>query len=534
MKNNNCLLPRLVRKDSSMTRSRQTVFGGLSSNPAASSQEIVGMSKLSPSAYPAIGTMESRFAYATKITGAPHGITYHGSLIVAQGSHLLSISPKGAVKILGDLQDSDKSFASFGRKLLILPDGVCYDTVDGGISPLSIDTDYLTNAALGVDYVTHGMTDWAAMGFAVGNGVEVLIRDYILGSVTTVTCKVKLILNNTLFLDHTFDLTGTYDICVRRPFPSMTHLCVVGDRLMGCSDNRIYVCEAGNPFNWSATEGEDGDPVTFETGDGGVFAACAAFRDSGIFFKEDHIYQLLGSGADDYVLSDLEAPGIGAEDGRSLCEVNGALYYLSPGGVFAYDGDYPQYIGEPLSKSLTVGVGGSDGVNYYLSATDSDGGKDLYAYHTRRKMWYVQDALVAASMAKSGEVLYIQTEAGELLRTKRAGEQLPADQTLITEAIPALPSLVEFGETFGNGSDGLRLYRLCLRVKGSAGAVMRVEIAYDGSDQWEIIDTIEGEIEGMVQLHPYPRRATSYRLRLSMLGAWQVYELICDCELGKQ
>ena len=530
---NRCLLPKLIRRDSQIKRSRQTIFGGLSSCPEASSHEIIAMEGLSPLAYPAIGTQERRLQYKVNTDGVPHGIFTHRDLIVAQGTRLYSLTRGGALSYLANVSDTDKTFAAFGSYLFIFPDGLCYDVDEKRIRLLHNDTGFLSDVTLGSNYLTCSAVEWEDLEFFVGDGVEISVRNYVLGSTRVFTCKITGISKNTLFLDKTFDLTGTYDIAVKTAVPDLAYACAVGDRLMGCVGNRIYLSEAGNPFNWVSYSGLDTDPVTITTGDAGDFTACASWQGYGVFFKKDHIYQLLGSGADDYVLSDLSAPGVAPDSSRSLTEVDGQLFYLADGGVYCFDGDYPTFIGDVLPYGLSSGVGGTDGICYYLTAADPDGVSYLYAYHKNRKMWFVQDLLKAAAMARWEDLWFVQSAAGAIYRNARRGEVLSEDQTVITETASVLPSRVEFGEEFGEAPHGLRLHGIHLRVSGSTEGTMVVSVAYDGAKTWSAVGIVPAGTDGVVHLPVYPRRAESYRLRISMWGKWRISEITCEYEQGK-
>ena len=533
MKKSNCLLPRSVRKDSHVTRSRQTAFGGLSSCAHATGQEIAHMKNMSPYAYPAIGTREKRFLYETDLVGRPHGIFRYEGVVVALGNALYSFDGTGNTQKLINAADMDKHMVSFGSMLFIQPDGICYDFDGKTVRNLSVTTGLLTEVLLGDDYITYEGYPWS-QNFSVGDGVELYVKDYVLGSNLIFRCKIIKIVNGTVFFDKTFDVQGTYSIGVTRIFPAASAMCAVGDRLVSCVDHKVYVSEAGNPFNWCASDGSDAAPLTIATAGGGCFTACHPWQGYAILFKKDRIFQLLGRGADDYRVTEITAPGLTEKNARSLCEINGKLYYLSEGGVYCYDGNYPRAVGKDLPYGLSNGVGGSDGVCYYLSALGQDGMYHLYVYHTERDMWYEQDALQAVAMVQNGDVLYIQTAGGQLLRTAREGEKLPDDGSVIYETASAFMSQVIFGEEFGGTPDGLRLLCVSLRVDGEPGGELKVEIAYDGGEIWEPVGVLKGGTHGMVQLRLLPRRASSYRLRLSMTGRWRVLEMFRDWELGKQ
>ena len=115
MRKNSCLLPRAKRKDSHITRSRQTVFGGLSSCPVPSKEEIRRMQNISASTYPALGTREKRFAYdVSSASGKPHGICHHDGIVVAQGERLYLLSEEGVLSEIAKVSDTDKRFALLG------------------------------------------------------------------------------------------------------------------------------------------------------------------------------------------------------------------------------------------------------------------------------------------------------------------------------------------------------------------------------------------------------------------------------------
>lgn len=534
MRKYTCLLPRAKRKDSHMTQSRQTVFGGLSSAVAPQGHEITHMSGLSAMTYPAMGTMETRFAYdVSSAAGEPYGLYHHDTPVMVKGTGLYEVAEDGALSRLATLDASPKTLASFGSLLFILPDRLVYDTAQRKLRSLSLHTGAMTDAYLGTNYVTYSTLDWESAGFAVGDGVAISIEDYILGSTTVFHRKIVDMNAGTLFLDSDFERTGTFKISVYLDVPELMHVCTLGDRLMGCHENTVYLSEAGNPFNWCVQNGTDADPVSMKIAGAGDITACIAYRECGYFFKENCICRITGQHASDLMLTVTSAPGVSEDSAKSLCEVGGALYYLASGGVYRFDGDYPTPVGQALSQGLTGGVGGTDGICYYLSATDAAGESRMYAYRPDLGLWFVQDALAVHAMTTVGDRLFIQTDAGELLYNAKRGEALPTGQTKITEAASVIMSEVIFGDTHGNTPDGLRLHGIHLRAAGEEQATMLVEVSYDGG-AWEQVGSLSNITEGTVHIPVYPHRARAYRLRLLMSGRWLISEITCDVEKGKQ
>ncbi|MBQ7317040.1 MAG: hypothetical protein IJW90_07985 [Clostridia bacterium] len=534
MKQYRCLLPKMLRKESHITRIRQTVFGGLSSLPDAKSHEISDMMGLSPTAYPAMGTAERQVRYETDTWGTPHGIFHHRDMVMARGERLYTILRDGETEEIAALGDTDKRFAAFGPYLFIMPDGICYDADTGEIRSLSLSVEGLSQAILGERYLTVGTLDWKAIGFCTGDGIAVTVRNYYLGSNAVFYRKITGMTAGTLFLDEGFDLQGEYDISVSLAFPKLNRMLSCGDRLMGCIGNTVYISEAGNPFNWYKSQNADGDPVELRIGGAGDVTACASLDGYAVFFKSDRIYRLMGRSAHDYIITELSAPGLTEENADSLCELGGKLYYLASGGVYAYDGETTAFVGAALPQGLTRGIGGSDGVCYHLSAYTPDGRALRCVYHPERCAWYVTGQTRVVSMASWEDLLFCQTADGELLRNARVGEVLGTDAGRVKEYGSESPSFAIFGEAFGDSPDGLRLHAIHLRAEGNEDAVLTVRVAYDGQTAWETVGTIRGGVGGFYHMAVYPRRAQSYRIRMDMTGTWRVSEMVCDYEKGKQ
>ncbi len=534
MKAYRCLLPKMLRKESHITRSRQTVFGGLSSLPDAKSYEISDMMGLSPTAYPAMGTEEEQICYKTDTWGEPHGIFHHRGMMMARGERLYSLTQNGEAEEITAVSDTDKSFAAFGSYLFIMPDGICYDADTGEIRSLSVSTGTLTDAVLGSRYVTYGSLNWKDIGFRVGDGIQVTVHGYYMGSDATFFRKITGMTEGTLFLDQGFELQGSYDLSVSLAFPMLTHMTPCGDRLMGCIGHTVYISEAGNPFNWYAKQETDSDPVQMQVGDAGDMTACATLDGCAVFFKGDRIYRLWGRTAADYILSELSAPGVPESCSKSVCELEGRLYYLASGGVYAYNGEASVSVGDELPHGLKSGVGGKDGDGYYLSAVKPDGTALQCAYHVRRGMWYITGDVRAVSMSSWEDLLFFQTEDGELWRSRRAGEISPPASGSLAALGSAVPSYAVFGKELGDTPNGLRLHAIHLRAEGGDRARLTVSVAYDGSSVWECVGEITGGVGGVWHIPVYPRRAQSYRIRLDMTGRWRVLEMGCDYEKGKQ
>ena len=80
---------------------------------------------------------------------------------------------------------------------------------------------------------------------------------------------------------------------------------------------------------------------THLVGSDGAFTGAATCMGYALFFKENTLHKLYGSKPSDFQLSSLRCRGVAKGAARSLCVINEMLYYLSPDGVMAWDGNIP-------------------------------------------------------------------------------------------------------------------------------------------------------------------------------------------------
>ena len=86
---------------------------------------------------------------------------------------------------------------------------------------------------------------------------------------------------------------------------------------------------------------------------------------------------------------------------KSLVNINEVLFYLGRDGVFAYSGSAPQLVSEKLGAlGYRDGVGGTDGIRYFLSARDRDGNWGLYSYSTQTGLWFREDGKQAVDFCR--------------------------------------------------------------------------------------------------------------------------------------
>jgi len=133
-----------------------------------------------------------------------------------------------------------------------------------------------------------------------------------------------------------------------------------------------------------------------------------------VFFKEDRIYKVYGSLPSDFEVLGSATLGLAQGSGSSLAVAGETLFYLNRSGVMAYSGGVPQCVGEAFGlERYEDAVGGSDGLNYYVSMRGRDGW-GLYVYDTRRGLWHREDDLQVTHFARYDGALYMLSSDGSI------------------------------------------------------------------------------------------------------------------------
>ena len=312
-------------------------------------------------------------------------------------------------------------------------------------------------------------------------------------------------------------------VTVSRAVPDMDFVAECGNRLWGCkygvvngrAVNEIYASKLGDFCNWNCYAGLSTDSYAVSRGSDGPFTAAAAYLGSVLFFKENCIERLYPSASGAHSVVTLECPGVGRGSHKSVAAVDGTLYYLSPGGVCAFDGSLPRPVSAALEgMALHSGVAGAWQGSYYLSAEGEDGGH-LLVYDARRGLWQRQDDLNVQDFACWEGELYALTEDGTVLALSgRDGEK--EDKVCW---------LAETGEMHLAAAEHRYPVRLTLRLQLPRGSEVQAALSHDGGKTWHPQGSLRGGGDGAVTFHLRPRRSASLRLRLTGCGPCTLYAL---------
>jgi hypothetical protein len=243
-----------------------------------------------------------------------------------------------------------------------------------------------------------------------------------------------------------------------------------------------------------------------------------------------------GSTPEAYQTSELDCIGVRPGCGRSLCVVDGALYYVSREGVMRDDGSLPTLISEALGPlRLEEAVGGGLGTLLLMAGRDADGGRHLFSYDTRSGVWIRENGEYVTDIAAAGGVLFAAA----------LWEDPPYGWFSDLRCLGGAPSWGDWTEA-GDGAFLLetndytmaqpntkRVHRVQLRMLLEAETRCTVSIQYDESGSWTTAAQLLGDGQRRsVYLPILPRRCDRFRLRFEGAGAWRLECLALELRSG--
>lgn len=309
--------------------------------------------------------------------------------------------------------------------------------------------------------------------------------------------------------------------------PRMDYVCVLDNRLWGCrygaqagstaAVNEIYCSKLGDFKKWDTFQGISTDPWYAGVAEAGPFTGAVAYGGHPIFFKEDCAYVISGS-YPPYSVTTLHIAGVAQGAARSICEVDGALFYKSRYAVMRYTSSSIGSVSDRLGRlpDAVRACAGSYNGKYYLSLAG-----EIYVYDTKRGMWCAEDACGAVDFATADGKLYI------------AGGCEDADGKYpIFAAAPGTAAEADMPWSFTMPRIGYGLpnrkyvSRVLIRLEIGDAALPTVELSRDGG-AWEVLSCAarvgtDGARTGSITIPIRPRRCESFRIRVSGIGAYKL------------
>ncbi|MDR1061966.1 MAG: hypothetical protein LBL83_12370 [Clostridiales bacterium] len=535
------MLPSLPRA-SGIRKLAQVSFGGYNHNLYAGDGEIYDMRNMTGDFAPVLSPRPPRLL--VRELARPNGIFAKDGLMYADGTDLYYNG-----EIVGEVEDSAKTFGELGAYIVVLPDKVCYNILTGEFAHIEAS---VASAEGGVSF-GNGLIYGIAAERNTLAAPDIDFNDFFKerDAVTISGCTVHPENNKSpiireisedghslVFYENTFALDGTAEapvaytepgaITVSRDMPDLDFLCSHENRLWGCAGDEIFASKLGDAFNWYSFDGLASDSWSVAVGSEGDFTGCAAYAGYPVFFKEGAIYKVFGTEPDNFSASASFSTGLQDGSGGSLAVAGDILFYLSRNGVMSYSGGMPAQKYEAFGGELHSGaVAGSDRRKYYVSMLDGAGAPHLFAYDTERGLWHREDESRAVGFAYCGGNLHMLCDDGKLWIVGSA--MGPPDGAAPEGRFEWHAEFADFSEQLPDKKGVTKFY---LRLEAEPGTEVELHIRYDSVGGWESVWRQAATQKRSFTAAIIPRRADHFRLRLSGTGGCKVYGLARELYVG--
>ena len=509
-------------------------FGGYNHNLGYGDGTIWDEKNMTSDLFPILSPRKAR--YLRRTLTAFHGMYAHDGLYYVDGTTLYL---DGTAKLTG-LSDTEKVMANLGAYLVILPDKVWYNRLDG--SHGNIEQSVL-NKACTIKNGTYG-GEAADANTIVCDSVN--FENYFkAGDAISITGATKHPENNTgegfylvvrevdghelRFYENTFTIAENGDtetLSFKREMPDLDFLCENENRLWGCKGNTIYASKLGDVRNWNVFDGLASDSYAASVGSEGDFTGCVSYLGYPCFFKEESIYKVYGSKPSNFQVMGSANLGVAKGSGHSLAVAGETLFYLSRAGIVAYSGGIPQNISAAFGTDrYQNAVGGSDGRKYYVSMKGPDGWR-IFVYDTEKSMWNAEDDTEAQAFEWSGGELYMAA-GGKLWVCGN-----PISATGVKE--DSVSAMVEFGDFIESSPNKKGHGKVQIRVELEAGAELSLSQQFDSNGTWVLVKKLTATAKRSYYLSTLPRRCDHFKIKLEGTGVWRLYSLVRESYIGSE
>lgn len=296
-------------------------------------------------------------------------------------------------------------------------------------------------------------------------------------------------------------LEGDGSFTVARRVPDLDMAVFASGRIFGCniSENRIYASRRDNLCSWYGSTASTDDPVAINAGTPSPFTAAAVYAGSPVFFKEEFIHKIVG-------LSQTVVRCEGVQSGcqKSVCLLDGTLYYRSRDHICAYDGTAPYSISAKLGriKAISAHAAACRG-KYYISLKNSSGATRTLVYDVESRLWHEEDPITFVCSASFGGAMYAVTEEGELICI--GGDDGEPEEGFVWYA--------ESGDIKTKSGGKKLLSRLTFRCEMPENASASVYVMYDESGDFVFAGRIKNGCSTVLL-----RSSRSDRIRIRIEG----------------
>ena len=569
-----------MRCSDGIRKHKQLKFDGLNHTLGAEDGALWDMKNLSSDDYPLLSVRPNRKLLGT--LAKPNGLFYWKGMMWVDGTDVYFDG-----KVVGQVEDSRKTFGAIGPYIVILPDKVCYHVGSGEWKPMeqiwkyngnemncrisSANVSYFdaqdaagntnTYSAITVQMRALAQSDDAENTapdfesiFRVGETVTIRgithTEETEDGNLVTVTEEISLTIKGFSrrlypYLDLyscesqiIFDegaLSGKRglgeNLSISRDVPDLKYLCEDGNRLWGCDGDTIYASRLGDPLSWNTFDGLQTDSWALTPASSGEFTGCINYQGYPTFFKEDRLYKVYGELPSTFSVVDSPCLGVAKGCSDTLALAWGYVFYLGTNGPMIYSGSLPRPVSHAFGNlRFTGGCAGSDGLKYYGSLQSVDGQSRVYVYDVQRGLWHIEDDLEAVSFCRVDGDVYCLGADGRI-RILGASKSSPEG----SEEEAAFQWMAEFADFTQGEPNHKGVSKLQVRLGLEKGSSVTVFIQFDSDGVWRTVRTLTGDgSKRSFYLPIVPRRCDHYRLKLEGTGRARIYSLVQESYTGSE
>ena len=533
--------------------SGNSAFGGLDARKAAQEGTIHDMRGLTSAFLPAAATREKRRYISDRYQNL-QGIYFGDRVFYCADNQFFDDGTP-----VTTVTEGEKSMVVLGDYLYIYPDKIKYKTRTKGLTKLDDATVSVTHGGSGNTVPTSsmyfvkrqenpdtGVTEYNntifvdennsdKIKFKVGDIVWILDEDEGIVFTGKLLYKKKDQHLNLLliFADGAFndiwgsDIHDTHMIPFTIKYaipPNFKFVFSANNRLWGARNRELFASALGQGDVWMDYDTLTTSSWTAETEVGDTITGGVSFSGTPVFFAENAIYKVFGDNAKNFEYAKSVFPGVMEGEQKSIVEAGGYLYYLSRVGVCAYTGGIPEIISKPLGEGvIRNGVGGSDGVYYYLSA-DVGNSHALYYFDAKNRCWIKDSTEDAAYIGLNGKNLLCINKNGVCFTLQKTWDDVGTEEKEVE-------FFLEMKEYYDGSPNRKHANRILLRMETEGYVDGAVLVSYD-DEEWVAVGDIKSTY-GKILTFVYPLGNHRYdNMRIKIEGKTDgrvlIYSLIRD------
>lgn len=328
--------------------------------------------------------------------------------------------------------------------------------------------------------------------------------------------------------------------------PELRHIFALNNRIWGVTPNfkryedepeltypaasEIFCCKLGDPTQWYNYPNTAADSFALTLGSDTEVTAACAFNNTPHFFTEDSMLKVYGDYPANYQTREFSVDGVISGGDKTLVQVEGLLFWVSPVGVEAYEGSLPSLVSQDFEPNFLNGktvAAGNDGTKYCLSVSHNGESDGIFTYDTQNGMWakFADDIMRDAAELKNA-LCYVDQNGYLVTLHDRSREDdlIPTE----TDGVPIEWSL-ETGNLGLDTPNQKYISRVQMRIDFIGS--LNVDISYDDSEYLPVHVSQSDHMKS-ITVPIKVRRCDHFKLKLSGEGKMRLYSFGYETDEG--